>query len=63
MTSATQTRPSDRAQTEATGRRGRLALALQEPLTTIARLRSNKQVASDGESFRTRIKQVLASAE
>ena len=34
---------------DATGRRGRLALALQEPLTTVARLRSNKQVASDSE--------------
>lgn len=44
-------------------RRGRLAISLQEPLTTIARLRANKQVAADGESFRTRIKQVLASAE
>jgi len=47
----------------AEGRRGRLALSLQEPLTTIARLRSNKQVATDSESFRTRITQVLSSAE
>ncbi|HTE46783.1 MAG TPA: DotU family type IV/VI secretion system protein [Gemmatimonadaceae bacterium] len=46
-----------------TTRRGRLALALQEPLTTVARLRSNKQVAADADSFRTRIKQVLAAAE
>jgi type VI secretion system protein ImpK len=44
-------------------RRGRLALALQEALTTVARLRSNKQVATDAESFRARIKQVLSSAE
>jgi type VI secretion system protein ImpK len=44
-------------------RRGRLAIALQEPLTTIARLRANKQVAADADSFRARIKQVLASAE
>ena len=44
-------------------RRGRLAISLQEPLTTVARLRANKQVAADGESFRTRIKQVLASSE
>jgi type VI secretion system protein ImpK len=44
-------------------RRGRLALAVQEPLTTIARLRSNKQVATDAESFRVRITQVLSSAE
>jgi type VI secretion system protein ImpK len=44
-------------------RRGRLALALQEPLTTVARLRANKQVATDAESFRTRITQVLSGAE
>lgn len=48
---------------EPSPRRGRLAIALQEPLTTIARLRANKQVAADAESFRTRIKQVLASGE
>lgn len=36
---------------------------LQEPLTTVARLRGNKQVAADSESFRTGIKQVLATAE
>ena len=44
-------------------RRGRLAITLQEALTTVARLRAQKQVASDAESFRTRIKQVLANAE
>jgi type VI secretion system protein ImpK len=44
-------------------RRGLLALSLQEPFTTIARLRANRQVAADAESFRTRIKQVLAAAE
>jgi len=44
-------------------RRGRLALALQEALTTVARLRQNKQVATDAEAFRTRIKQVLSQAE
>lgn len=44
-------------------RRGRLALALQEPFTTIARLRDNKAVATDAESFRVRIKQVLSAAE
>lgn len=44
-------------------RRGRLAQALQEPLTTVARLRSNKVVATDAESFRVRITQVLSSAE
>ncbi len=46
-----------------TTRRGRLALALQEPLTSVARLRANKQIAADAESFRGRIKQVLAAAE
>jgi type VI secretion system protein ImpK len=44
-------------------RRGLLALSLQEPFTTIARLRANRQVAADSESFRTRIKQVLSGAE
>jgi len=44
-------------------RRGQLALSLQEPFTTIARLRANRQVAADADSFRTRIKQVLAAAE
>jgi len=44
-------------------RRGLLALSLQEPFTTIARLRANRQVAADAESFRARIKQVLAAAE
>ena len=44
-------------------RRGLLALSLQEPFTTIARLRANRQVAADAESFRIRIKQVLSAAE
>lgn len=48
---------------DASPRRGRLALALQEALTTVARLRQNKQVAADAEEFRTRIKQVLSTAE
>lgn len=55
--------PGHAASVDASPRRGRLALALQEPLTTVARLRANKQVASDAESFRTRIKQVLSTAE
>src|SRR5215510_10354187 len=49
--------------TEPSARRGRLAITLQEALTTVARLRAHKQVASDADSFRTRIKQVLANAE
>jgi len=44
-------------------RRGRLALAYQEVFTTVARLRANKQVATDAGAFRERIKQVLASAQ
>lgn len=44
-------------------RRGRLAITLQEALTTVTRLRANKQVATDAEAFRARIKQVLATAE
>ena len=64
MTSVSPTRtPATASLGDTSGRRGRLALALQEPLTTVARLRSNKQVASDAESFRTRIKQVLSSGE
>lgn len=47
----------------ASSRRGQLALSLQEPFTTIARLRANRQVAADAESFRTGMKQVLAAAE
>jgi type VI secretion system protein ImpK len=56
---------TDRAHgaTAESSRRGLLALSLQEPFTTIARLRANRQVAADADSFRTRIKQVLAAAE
>jgi type VI secretion system protein ImpK len=57
--------PLERARgaTDNSSRRGLLALSLQEPFTTIARLRANRQVAADADSFRTRIKQVLAGAE
>jgi type VI secretion system protein ImpK len=44
-------------------RRGRLAIALQEALTTVARLRAGKQVATDAEAFRVRIKQVLSAGK
>jgi type VI secretion system protein ImpK len=44
-------------------RRGRLALDLQEPFTATVRLRANKQVAADAESFRHRRKPVLSAAE
>jgi type VI secretion system protein ImpK len=56
------TAPTERPRADAS-RRGQLALSLQEPFTTIARLRANRQVAADAESFRTGIKQVLAAAE
>lgn len=42
---------------------GRLALAFQEAFTVTVRLRSGVQVAADASSFRTRIKQLLASAD
>ncbi len=44
-------------------RQGELALALQEILTATVRLRANRQVAADAESFRTHVKHVLAAAE
>lgn len=44
-------------------RRGSLALALQEVLTVTARLRGNRQVASDSASFRAHVKQLLAAAD
>ncbi|HEX6534377.1 MAG TPA: DotU family type IV/VI secretion system protein [Gemmatimonadaceae bacterium] len=44
-------------------RRGQLALAVQEVLTATVRLRANRQVAADADSFRRHIKQVLAAAE
>jgi type VI secretion system protein ImpK len=46
-----------------TDHRGRLAIALQEAFTSVTRLRANKQIAADADSFRTRIKQVLSAAE
>jgi type VI secretion system protein ImpK len=44
-------------------RRGLLALTLQEPLTAAVRLRANRQVAADAESFRTHIKQLLGQSD
>jgi type VI secretion system protein ImpK len=43
--------------------RGQLALALQEPLTAIVRLRDNRQSATHAEVFRARMKQILADTE
>lgn len=42
---------------------GRLALAFQEAFTVAVRLRSNRQVASDGASFRDHVKQLLLAAD
>jgi type VI secretion system protein ImpK len=44
-------------------RRGQLALSLQEAFTVAVRLRSNRQVAADAQSFRAHIKQLLAGAD
>jgi len=45
------------------GRRGQLALAFQEPFTVAIRLRANRQVAADADSFRAHIKQLLGAAD
>jgi type VI secretion system protein ImpK len=44
------------------GREGRLALSLQEVLTLIARVRTNRQVANDAQSFRYNVKRMLSEA-
>jgi len=56
--------PRTRRDPGGTGRRtGALALALQEPLTAIARLRSQRQVTQDAAAFRTHIKNLLSRAD
>jgi type VI secretion system protein ImpK len=45
------------------GRTGQLAVALQEAFTVAVRLRSNRQVAADADSFRVHIKTLLANAD
>jgi type VI secretion system protein ImpK len=44
-------------------RRGELAIVLQEAFTAAARLRANRQVAQDADSFRLQIKQLLGLAD
>jgi type VI secretion system protein ImpK len=44
-------------------RRGGLALALQEALTAVVRLRANRASAADAASFRAHLKQLLAAAD
>ena len=56
-------RPARAASFDAASRRGQLALSLQEAFTAVSRLRANRQVAADAESFRAHVKQVLAAAE
>ncbi|HEY9227965.1 MAG TPA: DotU family type IV/VI secretion system protein [Gemmatimonadaceae bacterium] len=63
MTGPSREQTLDAPALDPNARRGRLAITVQEVLTAVARLRANKQVATDAESFRTRIKQVLATAE
>jgi type VI secretion system protein ImpK len=46
----------------APGRRGELALALQEAFTVAVRLRTNRQVAANAQSFRAHVKQLLDGA-
>ena len=63
MASAVTDRPARAASFDPASRRGQLALSLQEAFTAVSRLRANRQVAADAESFRAHIKQVLATAE
>jgi len=44
-------------------RAGRLALRFQEAFTVIVRLRTSRQVAADGQSFREHMKQLLLAAD
>lgn len=51
-----------RTQQSAPARRGELALALQEAFTVAVRLRTNRQVAANAQSFRAHVKQLLDGA-
>lgn len=62
MSSPAAVNPAD-LQAEPARRRGTLALVLQEAITTIVRLRANRQTAADAESFRAHLKQLLAAAD
>ena len=44
-------------------RAGALALALQEPFTAVARLRTGRQVTQDASAFRTHIRNLLSRAD
>lgn len=56
-------RPPSHGREFAPSRRGQLALTLQEVLTATARLRANRQVAADAESFRSHMKHLLSGAQ
>src|SRR5690606_3296362 len=60
---ATMLEQSPRTAAAEHARRGQLALALQEPFTVAIRLRANRQVAADADSFRAHIKQLLNAAD
>ena len=47
---------------ETAPRRGLLAIALQEVLTAIARVRANRQSVTDAATFRNHVKQLLSGA-
>jgi type VI secretion system protein ImpK len=44
------------------GRRGLLAIALQEVLTAVGRLRANRQSITDAATFRNHVKQLISAA-
>jgi type VI secretion system protein ImpK len=48
---------------QGSARTGQLAVALQEGFTVAVRLRANRQVAADADSFRAHIKTLLAGAD
>jgi type VI secretion system protein ImpK len=62
LTAPTLESPSRSAEAGST-RRGELSVLLQEAFTAAARLRANRQVAQDADSFRLRIKQLLGAAD
>ena len=63
MTAPAPAHPQSAPSSGAGSRRGQLALTLQEAFTAISRLRANRQVAADAESFRASMRQVLSSAD
>jgi type VI secretion system protein ImpK len=56
-------RPPHHAPQQDVARRGRLALAFQEILTAVTRLRGGLNVATGDDAFRVMVRQLLATAE